>query len=261
VNRQRLGTPQRCPVCASYQLRAGQPQDGNRVKICETCGWEGATEPGPPETRHDLADEGEAEQADGRSAPQGECVEPRDLGIYLTPDQARAVLEQASKRAAADGIQEDWANPFAFFFPEDASLADVHRIAYTAFIHAPAAGAELAYACEDAACVNPDHAREVLLPDELEWMCGIVEKVTCHPSRLELHISMSGHGTERVFVDHAMLDRYGFGDASSLAERVVFFTQPDDQGWVHLLPVQRRVDNAHGSAAAGWLHPRPRRDR
>ena len=44
-------------------------------------------------------------------------------------------------------------------------------------------------------------------------------------------------------------------DASSLAERVVFFTQPDDQGWVRLLPVQRRVDYADGSAAGGWLHP------
>jgi hypothetical protein len=54
-------------------------------------------------------------------------------------------------------------------------------------------------------------------------------------------------------MDHAILDRYGFGDASSLAERVVFFTQPDDQGWVRLLPVQRRVDYAEGSAAAGWL--------
>jgi hypothetical protein len=158
VNRQRLGTPQRCPVCASYQLRAGPPQDGGRVRICETCGWEGLAEPSPPEARHDLADEGEAEQ--GRPAPQGECVEAQDLGIYVTPDQARAVLEQASSRAAADSIQEDWANPFAFFFPEDASLADVLRIAYTAFIHAPAAGGELAYACEDAACVNPDHARE-----------------------------------------------------------------------------------------------------
>jgi hypothetical protein len=52
-----------------------------------------------------------------------------------------------------------------------------------------------------------------------------------------------------------MLDRYGFGDASSLAERVVFFTQPDDRGWVHLLPVQRCVDYTNGSAAAGWLHP------
>jgi hypothetical protein len=85
-------------------------------------------------------------------------------------------------------------------------------------------------------------------------MCGIVEKVTCRPDRLQLSISMPGNGSRRVFVDHAFLDRYGFGDSSCLAERVVFFTQPDDDGLVRLLPVQRRVDYADGSAA-GWLHP------
>jgi hypothetical protein len=163
------------------------------------------------------------------------------------------MLDQASSRAAADGDQPDWANPFAFFFSEDASLADAHRIAYTAFLHVPAEGAELAYACDDAACVNPGHAREIPLPGESRWMCGIVEKVTCRPARLELHISMPAGGARRVFVDHTMLDQYGFGDASSLAERVVFFTPPDDQGWVRLLPVQRRVDYTHGSAADGWL--------
>ena len=86
-------------------------------------------------------------------------------------------------------------------------------------------------------------------------MCGIVEKVTCRPGRLELHISMPGNGSRRVFADHTMLDLFGFGDASSLAERVVFFTRPDEGGWVRLLPVQRRVDYADGSTAAGWLHP------
>ena len=171
------------------------------------------------------------------------------------PRIRRAVLEQASSRAAAESIQEGWANPFAFFFPEDASLADVHRIAYTAFIHAPAEGAELAYACDEAACVNPGHAREIPLPGDTSWMCGIVEKVTCRPERLELHISTHGDGSWRVFVDHTILDRYGSGDASSLAERVVFFTQPDDHGWVHMLPVQRRTDYADGSATADWLHP------
>lgn len=252
VNRQQLGTPQLCPVCASYQLRAGHAGDGSWVKVCETCGWEGPAEPSAPEAGHDHADECEAGQADEWPAPEGECVEPRDLGIYLTPDQARAVLEQASSRAA-DGDQEHWANSFAFFFPADASLADVHRIAYTAFIHAPAAGAELAYACQDAACINPSHAREVPLPADRQWMCGLSEKVTCHPSHLELLISMPGNRTQRVFVDNGMLDRYGFGDASSLAERVMFFTQPDDQGWVRLLPVQRRVDYAHGTATVGRL--------
>ena len=179
----------------------------------------------------------------------------QDFTIYLSPDQARAVLEQASITAAAERIQEDWANPFGFFFPEDASLADAHRIAYTAFIHAPADGVELAYGCDEAACVNPGHAREIPLPDETRWMCGVVEKVTCHPERLELYVSMPGNESRRVFVDHAMLDRYGFGDASSLAERIVFFSQPDDRGWVRLFPVQRRAGFADGSAADGWLHP------
>ena len=59
--------------------------------------------------------------------------------------------EQASSRAAAESVHENWANLFAFFFPEDASLADVHRIAYAAFIHAPTEGAELAYACDETA--------------------------------------------------------------------------------------------------------------
>jgi hypothetical protein len=256
VNRDRFGIPNRCPACASYRLRAEHDGDGSWIKVCETCGWETSAEPDPPVVDHDLAGEDSgAEEADRQSAPEGECVEPRDLGIYLSPDQARAVLEQASRQAASESIQEDRANPFAFLFPEDASLADVHRIAYTAFSHAPAEGTELAYTCDEAACVNPAHAREIPLPGETGWTCGIVEKVTCRPERLELHISTHGNGSRRVFVDHAILDRYGFGDASSLTERVVFFTPPDGQGWFRLLPVQRRADYTDGSATAGWLHP------
>jgi sirohydrochlorin ferrochelatase len=256
VNRHQLGTPLRCPVCASYQLRTEPAGNGGWMKVCETCGWEAPAEPAPLAADHDLAGEdGEAKEADSQPALEGECVEPRDLGIYLSPGQARAVLEQAGSRTAAESVQEDWANPFAFFFPEDASLVDVHRIAYTAFVHGPAEGTELAYACEEAACVNPGHAREIPLPGETRWMCGIVEKVTCRPNRIELHISTHGNGSQRVFMDHAILNRYGFGDASSLAERVVFFTQPDNHGWVRLLPVQRRADYADGSTTAGWLHP------
>ncbi len=255
--RQRLGAPRRCLVCASYQLRTDYDVDGGWVKVRETCAWQAPTEPATPTVYHDPVEDDEAAEADGQSAStsvlQGECVEP-NLGIYLSPDQARSILDQASNRTDADGIQGG-ANPFAFFFPEDASLADAHRIAYTAFQHAPVAGAELAYACGDTACVNPAHAGEVVLPGEQRWMCGVVEKVTFRPAHLELHISLPGNGSRRVFVDHAMLDRYGFGDASSLAERVVFFTHPDDHGWVDLLPVQRRVDYEHGSTAAGWLHP------
>jgi hypothetical protein len=257
VDRHQLGTPKRCPVCASYRLRAEHDGGSNWIKVCETCGWEAPAEPDPPSGDHDLAGRGEeAEEAGSQPAPEGVCVEPRDLGIYLSPDQAHAVLEQASQRATAESAQEDWANPSAFFFPEDASLADVHRIAYTTFLHAPAEGTELAYACDEAACINPSHAREIPLPGEAGWTCGIVKKVICRPKRLELHISTThSNGSRRVFVDHAILDRYGLGDASSLTERVMFFAQPDNQGWVHLLPVQRRTDYSDGSTTTGWLHP------
>jgi hypothetical protein len=43
---------------------------------------------------------------------------------------------------------------------------------------------ELAYACDEAACVNPGHAREIPLPGETRWLCCIVEKVTCRAERL-----------------------------------------------------------------------------
>jgi hypothetical protein len=80
VRRHHLGTPERCPACASYQLRPNMPGT--------TAGRE------------------YARPADGRDPPKP-------------------------------------------------PLAGAHRIAYTAFLHAPAEGAELAYACDDAACVNP----------------------------------------------------------------------------------------------------------
>ena len=79
VTRQRLGAPKRCPVCASYQLRAEPAGDGSWVKVCATCGWEAPAEPVPPVCHHDLAEE-EGE----RPAPEGECIEIEDFGIYLS---------------------------------------------------------------------------------------------------------------------------------------------------------------------------------
>jgi hypothetical protein len=115
VNRDRFGIPNRCPACASYRLRAEHDGDGSWIKVCETCGWETSAEPDPPVVDHDLAGEDSgAEEADRQSAPEGECVEPRDLGIYLSPDQARAVLEQASRQAASESIRPkapNWLTP------------------------------------------------------------------------------------------------------------------------------------------------------
>ena len=56
VNRHQLGAPQRCPVCASYQLRAEHAGDGGWMKICETCGWEASADPAPPAAGHDTAE-------------------------------------------------------------------------------------------------------------------------------------------------------------------------------------------------------------
>ncbi|HUY44681.1 MAG TPA: SEC-C domain-containing protein [Streptosporangiaceae bacterium] len=250
ISRQRLGAQARCPVCASYQLTAVPALDGGHwVKVCAACGWEAPADPLPLASDHDPAAEEE------RPVPEGECTQIEDLGIYLTPEQARQALEQAADQLAGYGEQGAWANPFAFFFAEDASLADAHRIAYTTFVHAPAPGAELTYPCDDDACVNPRHARETPLPDDRQWTCGIAEKVTCHPAHLEIQISAPGQPSSRVFADRATLDRYGFADASSLTERVVFLTEPDEQGRILLLPAARRSGHAHGTAATGWLHP------
>lgn len=247
VDRHQLGAPARCLVCASYQMRI-EVADDTWVRVCETCGWEG---PAQPAEHHDPAGEDTEDDVGDQRAPEGDCIVLRDLRIYLSPDQARAMLD----RAAAESRQQPWANPFTFFIPEQAVLGDAHRISYVMDGHAPTAGAELAYACAQDACVNPAHAQEIPLPDEAHWMCGIVEHVICHPGHLELGLSMPGVASRTVFVDRAILDHYGLGDAGGLAERVVFFTQPDEQGWVQLFPVQRRVDYAHATGAPGWLHP------
>jgi hypothetical protein len=90
---------------------------------------------------------------------------------------------------------------------------------------------------------NPAGDRDVSTAEAADQLAAVVlGQVQAERSRL-------------IFVDHALLDRYGFADAGSLVERVVFFTPPDDRGWVRLIPVQRRAYYGDGSAAAGWLHP------
>ena len=93
------------------------------------------------------------------------------------------------------------------------------------------------------------------LPNEYGWQAGIIEQVTLHPHFLELQISIAGCPVRRVFVKHGILDRYGLGDASSLAERPVFLTTPTDGDLVRLIPAARRVDYSQGSPVPGWLHP------
>ena len=55
------------------------------MKVCETCGSQAPAEPALPAAPHDPAGEnGETKEAGGQPALEGECVEPRDLGIYLS---------------------------------------------------------------------------------------------------------------------------------------------------------------------------------
>ena len=111
VNRHQLGTPQRCPVCASYQLRAEHVGDGSWMKVCETCGWEAPAEPAPSATPHDPADEnGEAEEAGGQPALEGECVELRDLRDLPVPGsgtrRTRRGQQPGSRRERPGGLGE-----------------------------------------------------------------------------------------------------------------------------------------------------------
>ena len=244
------GGPERCPTCASYQLAHELSEDGNWVKRCATCAWTSPAVDLPPAEDHDPEDE-------ARQAPEGDCVEVEDFGIYLTPSQARSMFEETRNQRDTDNDapSSGWVSPFAFLFVEDGSVVDVHRLVFMSFEHPPAPGSELVYPCNEISCVNPSHARELPLSSDSGWTVGIIEKVIAHASHLELQVGSTDYGTQRVFVNREILDRYGFGDASSLVERAVFLTTASEKGWVRLLPAERRVDYSQGSTVAGWLHP------
>ena len=177
------------------------------------------------------------------------------FGIYLTPNQARTMLVEAHSKLAEEDDQPTWTNPFAFRFPEDDSIHDVHRLAFKSFNHEPASGAELTYSCKEDNCVNPKHANELPLPDSPVWFPMVVERVVSRPSYLELEVASQAKGRMGLFIERDMLNRYGLGDASSLLERIIFVSGADDNGWVSLILADRRVDYHHGSAVSGWIHP------
>ena len=267
--RVRRGKLERCPVCTSYRLELVRAQDGESwLKLCEACGSASAVDV-------PLTDDHGPESHEEREVPEGECIEVEDFGIYLTPSQARSIIEDARNQTDAEGenrsddveYQPIWTNPFVYLlfkdgrpFEEgtpiaDGHLIDVHRIVFMTFKHPPSSGSELIYQCDETGCVNAKHAVEQPLPNEYGWQAGIIEQVTLHPHFLELQISIAGCPVRRVFVKHGILDRYGLGDASSLAERPVFLTTPTDGDLVRLIPAARRVDYSQGSPVAGWLHP------
>lgn len=213
------------------------------------------------------------EDHEERQAADGDSTEVKDFGIYLTPSQARSIIENARTETVAERETEDveyqptWTNPFVYLLfkdggnlyegalIEDGILVDAHRLAFAAFNHPPSAGSELIYPGGNINNCRPQHANELALSNELSWQAGIVEAAVLHLSFLELQISTVGSEVQRVFVKRDILDRYGFGDASSLVERPIFLTTPVDKGWVQLIPAARRVDYSQGSPVSGWLHP------
>lgn len=246
--RMQNGSVERCPTCSSYQVTRELAEDDNWIQLCSTCGWfEPVDPPGPIASDYEAPDE--VREADG------ECVTVEDFGIYLAPGQARSILEEGRARVADEDEQPKWTNPFAFRFAEDDSIHDVHRLAFRSFNHEPTSGSELVYKCEEDNCVNPKHARELPLPESTSWSPVIVERILNRPSYLELVVANQATGRASLFVRRDMLNRYGLGDASSLLERVVVVSEADENGWINLIPADRRVDYSHGSVIPGWLHP------
>ena len=73
VNRHQLGAPQRCPACASYQLRAEYAGEDGWLRVCETCGWEAPAESAPAAAGHDLP------QKTGKRQKQADSQSPRRM--------------------------------------------------------------------------------------------------------------------------------------------------------------------------------------
>lgn len=247
LTRVQSGQPERCAICTSYRLERVRTEEGQWVQLCEACGASSPTD--APVVGIDTRDSGR----ESDTSPEGDCIEIEDFGLYITPSQARSIIESAANQSDPDPDQPTWSNPFAYLLDE--TLMDVHRIVFMTFEHPPMAGTELIYRCNEPNCVNAKHAGEISIPNERSWRAAIVESAILRLSFIELQIGISGCGTQRVLTEIDILDRYGLSDASSLVERLVFVTMPTDDGWVQLIPAARRVDYGQESLASGWVHP------
>jgi hypothetical protein len=243
VTRWRLGAPERCPACGSYQLALDYIDD-EWAKLCSACG-----RMEPAEAPHSVQEPLDEPKP---SVPVGDaCAEVEDFGIYLSPQQSKAMVDAVSERLEAE--QTSWGNPFTVI-NEDGLLADAHRLALRT-VREPRPGSELVYDCGNDACVNPAHGREEELPKDPGWTLGIVEEVVPHWAYLELKVSAPGAAMQRFYVGRDLLDRYGLADASSLLERIVCQSPADEQGLLRVVVAERRGDYGNPSVAPGWLHP------
>jgi len=175
-----------------------------------------------------------------------------DFGIYLTPQQAQDMLEEAAEKMADD--EGGWSNPFVMPCTPR-SLVDVHRMIFKAERGAVSAGVELVYGCGQDGCVSPAHAVEKLLPDDHDWSLCVIEAVRSRPHHVELRVSAADGSSRDIFVEWGLLERYGLADLSMLPERLVLVSSASKGGWVRLVPAARRMDYGLTSIADGWEHP------
>src|SRR4051812_31345204 len=171
LERLKQSADERCPECSSYQVSRQYAGDGDWVHLCSTCGWQAPADPPEP-----IEIEPEVSGDATVSPPPGDCVVVEDFGIYITPGQARSMLEDAAARAVEDGEEQpNWTNPFAVRVPKDGSIRDVPRLVFAAHRHEPAPGSELTYECQEDSCVNPRHAVEAPMPTTAGWHPMLVE--------------------------------------------------------------------------------------
>lgn len=242
IRRWRLGEPARCPVCSSYRLTLEYEPEREWVRLCETCGWSTVAETPP------MGDQTKAEEHPHEVT--GDCVVLEDFGIYLSPQQAREMLDQLAEQMEAS--EPHWGNPFSVF--KDGRLIDVHRLVFTAD-HGddPVAGAELVSSCGDDNCVNPEHVVETPLPDITGWTAGVVEGVTAGADVIELGVASSDGPARQLAVDREIFDQFGLADLSDLLERPIFVSPLAEDGSVSLLLGERRRRYGQSSVVSARL--------
>jgi hypothetical protein len=247
IRRWRLGEPARCPVCGSYRLALEYERKRAWVRLCETCGWSAVAE--APEVH-------EVTEAD--KPPQevtGDCVVLEDFGIYLSPQQAREMLDQLAQRMEAS--DPHWKNPFAVY--EDGRAIDAHRLVFTAHRGDPIAGAELVSSCEDDNCVNPEHAVATPLPAITGWTAGVVDGVSGRADAIELSVGSSDASARQLVIDREIFDRFGLADLSDLLERPIFMSPASEDGSMSVLLGERR--RRYGQSSVINARVRPTADR
>lgn len=259
ISQWRMGAPPRCRACGSYQLKLDFDTDESWFTTCRTCGCRSTAEPlaliggeRVEEERSGAAAEGGAQEAKC-VVDTDDCVVVEDFGIYLSPKNARALMEEMQDRVAEDG-DTPWAN---FFTVEDSGvLADAHRVVFTKVRGAPSSAVELVYRCpESDVCVNPEHATELPLPRGLTWAPAIIRTATIRPSQIELDVDLATGESRQLFVTPDIFDTLTLPDLSALPERIVMVAEPGSDGWAAVVLAEKRSSFRRPSIGKGWLRP------